>query len=351
VNAPLFVTVAAVNYLAFVLTLERSLRRHMAGSRLYALITDASPMLLERIRGKFGSRIEFIGTHNVDGAELDSMRNYYSILEFNSACKIWALDHVLKTEQNRDCIFLDPDTYVLNSIDAAPAANSFDIALTAHALHPYPNDGELPSELELALAGHINGGFIQARNTPESRMMIEWLLPHTRFNWFVAPTYGMYADQQWLGLLPLFFDKSAGLLKDPGVNIAYWNLHERPLRSINGQITVVGGADTHPARLFHFSGFSAPSNGRLTLHSNRRFEQTTEIVLGELMNAYEQDLGDQVNAVRPMNLSGDLGFSSKPLITRMKLAQHRWGIHHRELDPPGPLGRLARKLDGFLKRA
>ena len=40
----------------------------------------------------------------------------------------------------------------------------------------------------------------------------------------------MFTDQRWVDFMPSLF--SHHLLKDPGYNVAYWNLHERPLTAL-----------------------------------------------------------------------------------------------------------------------
>src|ERR1017187_7472506 len=43
----------------------------------------------------------------------------------------------------------------------------------------------------------------------------------------------MFVDQKWINLAPCFFE-NVKILKQPGCNMAFWNLHERHLSSEGG---------------------------------------------------------------------------------------------------------------------
>jgi hypothetical protein len=227
-------------------------------------------------------------------------------------------------------------------------AHGRDIVVTPHATRPYPDDGELPTDTELAASGYVNGGFIYVRNSKPSVAVLDWLIRQTRYRWFVAPTFGMYADQHWLSMLLFLFEETAGLLRNSAVNIAYWNLHERPLHDV-GDMIMVGADVPQRALLFHFSGFPTPSGGRLSKHSRRRFDAATERALAGLIKTYEQLLNTERDRVARAGVSGDLGFSQKPLTARMRLAQTHWGNRLTEFAPTaGRFSRLGNALDRLL---
>ena len=65
----------------------------------------------------------------------------------------------------------------------------------------------------------------------------------------------IYVDQRWLDLLVPSCDAIA-VLRDPGLNVAYWNLHERKLEVDHKNAWTV---NDHPVKFFHFSGFDRNS--------------------------------------------------------------------------------------------
>ena len=74
----------------------------------------------------------------------------------------------------------------------------------------------------------------------------------------------MFTDQRVVDFVPAFFEPS--ILKDPGYNVAYWNLHGR-------EVTADGPAlrrEQAPLRFFHFSGFDIRSPWLLSRNQGNR---------------------------------------------------------------------------------
>ena len=62
-------------------------------------------------------------------------------------------------------------------------------------------------------------------------------------------TEGIFVDQKWINLFPCFSD-DIRILRLPGCNMAYWNLHERKLsKSVDGWLV----NDLSRLMFFHFS--------------------------------------------------------------------------------------------------
>jgi len=72
---------------------------------------------------------------------------------------------------------------------------------------------------------------------------------------YYEPQSGLAVDQKWVDLAPAFFP-SLRILHDPGLNVAFWNLHERKISTVEGRHFV---NDEHPLRFIHFSSFSENS--------------------------------------------------------------------------------------------
>ena len=65
----------------------------------------------------------------------------------------------------------------------------------------------------------------------------------------VAPESGLFVDQRWVDFVPTLFEHH--IVRDPGCNVATWNLATRRVEWSNGRYLVNG----LPLRFFHFSGF------------------------------------------------------------------------------------------------
>ena len=342
-------TIATASYLPFVALMQESVRRNVKVVSFSVLVTDAVPEDLNKIRARFPEDVVFVCCDDIPRPELSRMRKYYNVLEFNSACKVIMLDYQLR-EGKKDVLFLDPDIYACSDFSSFFTHCRKDILLTPHALAPYPEDGHGPTDMELAVAGQINGGVIYFRDSSISREAAAWLAKKAEFFWFVAPLYGMYADQQWLSLLPYYFPGATEVSRDTALNISYFNLHERQLdRSAAGSMLV----DNKPAALFHFSGFAVPSNGKMTCHTDRRFSRSNESVLSDLVRVYEQSFLNCRNLLQ--DCTGQLGFANQSLEYRMALAAQYSGRSYSPLfvceDKASSLAhKLKRKFLSLFKR-
>ena len=75
---------------------------------------------------------------------------------------------------------------------------------------------------------------------------------------------GLFVDQRWVDLAPGLFDNIL-ILRDPGLNVAYWNIHARSIRR-HGKTFLVRGQSLY---FFHFSGFDPQNPQALSRHQNR----------------------------------------------------------------------------------
>jgi hypothetical protein len=316
-------TVSTISYLHQVDVLFSHAKRIHPELKPTVLIADCSPKALEPVRKALGPEIDVLCTADLEFDFLEGMRSYYSALEYCSALKVLGSAYILRNEDN--CLFLDPDMVILESLTDAVINQPGEIVACCHSFSTYPNDGESPDDLELCLSGHLNGGVFMTRRGEQGNVALDWLVEKTKNRWFVAPELGMYADQQWLSALPYFFRDRTTVVSDPSVNVAYWNLHERPLR-LNSLGMVITLANGNPLRLMHFSGFSLPSNGRISKHTNRRFDLDTEAILRAMIYEYESTLIDSRSRFK--HLSGDLKFCNLPLQKRIRIASDIWKDPH-----------------------
>ena len=67
---------------------------------------------------------------------------------------------------------------------------------------------------------------------------------------------GLFVDQRWMDFAPAFLP-GAVILRDPGYNVAYWNLAHRRIAGGGRRLARPrrAGGDDVPLRFFHFSGY------------------------------------------------------------------------------------------------
>lgn len=253
-------TVAAKNHWSFARVLAQSLRRHHPDVPLFVLLSDD-------VDGCFDPEAEPFTV--LDLAEVgipDLLRACFRCdrMQLAVTSKLYLLSHLLE-RGFESVIFLDPDILVLGDLGELFAlARQHPVVLTPHLLAPLSGAGNVERELNILQSGVYNGGLVGVSAGPTARAFLAWwrdrVCAHCRHD--VAE--GVYYDQRWLDLAPVFF-RGLYTLRDPGYNVAYWNLPERALGMDGTSVTVNG----RPCRFFHFSGFDPDAPNGVTCYRPR----------------------------------------------------------------------------------
>ncbi len=94
---------------------------------------------------------------------------------------------------------------------------------------PIPDDGELQDDMEFVRAGFINNGCCAMKRGACLEPVLDWLESRAERFCFVCPEINLYNQQTWLSFFPWYFADRVCVVRDPGVNVAYWNLYERKI--------------------------------------------------------------------------------------------------------------------------
>jgi hypothetical protein len=184
-------------------------------------------------------------------------------------------------------IYFDADVFVYADLGAIfETLASVSIALTPHMTEPLPEDDRLPRDFTILRAGAFNLGFIGVRDTPETRRFLDWWAARESRYGYVDPLYGWGGDQKWCDMVPALFDGVA-VLKNPGYNVAYWNLPSRPLSQAQGRWF----AGNEPLVFFHFSGFDPRRPGMLSKFQDR-IDPSHDPLLSQLLSRYAATLSN-----------------------------------------------------------
>jgi hypothetical protein len=184
-------------------------------------------------------------------------------------------------------VFLDADILVTG--DLGPFLRRLrerPITLSPHRL----GLGDVDGELRILCAGVYNGGVVGVSASAEADRFLDWFAERLAPACQVAPEQGLHGDQRWLDLAPGFFPGCA-IDRDPGINVAYWNLDERPVRTTGAGAGLTFEAGGAPGRLVHYSGYEPDRPQQVT-----RYRPGLRVSdLGEaapLFHAYERLLLD-----------------------------------------------------------
>lgn len=257
-------TIVSPNYLAYARTVSASYLAQHPGHRFFVLIVADLP-LEDRT---FFEGDEFTPVMLVeiglDDVRCEAMK--YDILELNTNVKPTFMKYLIRTFNLENLIYLDPDIFVYSPLTPVFEALSGGAAatLTPHMTAPV-DDGKLPGEQEMLYNGTYNLGFIAVRKCEESWRLLNWWERRCLDLGFSEGRTGLFVDQKWINLAPGMFEK-VGILRHPGCNMAYWNLHERSLEEAADSYVVNGWA-----RLcfFHFSGIVLNDPAVLSKNTNR----------------------------------------------------------------------------------
>ncbi len=259
-------TVISPNYLAFARDLAASYLEHHPGHRFFVLIvadlTDRSLFA--------GELFEPVLLSEIGLADLRGAAMKYDILELNTNVKPAFLEYLFRTHPLEQLVYLDPDIWVYAPLEPVFAALSrgSSAVLTPHLTTPLADDF-LPSEQDHLYNGTYNLGFVAFRRCREADRMLAWWNERCLTLGFSEGRTGLFVDQKWMNLAPGLFEDVA-ILRDAGCNMAYWNLHERTLRSTDAGLQVDNpNGPAVPLRFFHFSGIDLKDEYGLSRNTNR----------------------------------------------------------------------------------
>ncbi len=239
----------ASNYSAMAEVLARSFLDHHPGSTFTVLVVDDGEC--ELVDGVDVARLADL---DIDPAAVDVMRSIYDVMEFSTSVKASFLRLLLDrgaTTGSDDVVacYLDPDIVVHAPFDDRVAeARDHGLVLTPHVLTPIPRDGKHVKEGTIMQSGMFNCGFLAVG--AGGRGFLDWWDVRLRFDAVVDFERSHFTDQRWVDWVPSLFDHH--VCRDPGMNVAWWNVHERHVELDDRGAPRVGG---EPVRFVHFSGY------------------------------------------------------------------------------------------------
>jgi hypothetical protein len=255
-------TICCNNYFAYALVLARSFLRHHPGGRFFIGLADRRSTQLAY---PSDPRIRIIAADELGIPAFDAFAFKYDILEFNTAIKPYLLEYVFRREGVRRLLYLDPDILVLDSLmPLFDRLSNVPMVLTPHLTRPYTDDRH-PQEVDIMRSGTFNLGFIGLAAHEQTWAFLSWWQQRLYNNGCTREVEkGYFTDQKWIDFVPSFFPLHT-VLREPGYNAAYWNLHERTITERDGRFLANG----EPLRFFHFSGVDVQDLDGVSKHQNR----------------------------------------------------------------------------------
>jgi len=262
-----------------------SLRRLHPDWVLWAVITDKEPEGF-----KFDLNLEpfdkVLTAEQLLGNQTESWLFGLDIVEACTGIKGRAINYILENSSAQFVIYFDPDIAVYNTM--APVLKyleSFSIVLTPHQIEPENRSDDraiCDNEIGSLKWGVFNLGFLAVNNSFEARRFVHWWADRLDRWCHDNVAQGLFVDQKWCNLIPCFFNNVL-ILRDPGYNVASWNLSQRKLSVCSSGMILVNGK---PLRFFHFTKLG-PIGEAMTA----RYAKDNTIVY-ELWHAYKRWIAD-----------------------------------------------------------
>jgi hypothetical protein len=240
-------TIVARNYLALALTLADSVAQIHPEAKMTIVIADDLDGLEPADR-----RYVLVPAREFLGSEFDDLAFRYDVTEFCTAVKPFVFGRLLAVD-GEPVFYLDPDMRLYGRLDPVlDFLGHREIVLTPHLLELQQIEDRAYPEFLHLWTGIFNLGFCALKGGARSRDFVGWWTERLRRYCYADRHDGLHTDQKWVDYAPVFFGDALGILRHRGVNVAYWNIDERPLvRDADGDIR----AGPDPLLLFHFSGF------------------------------------------------------------------------------------------------
>lgn len=318
-------TACSANYLVKALAMCLSvLEQHPDDIDIVVLLVDRKrPVTLNH------PRVRLLWAEDLGVPDFLACAFKYNIIELNTALKPFTALYLL--DRYRKVIYLDPDVCMFSRLDTVlDAFDGASVLFTPHALSPYEGNGR-PTDQDLLRFGAFNLGFFAVCDTPNSRALLAWWHRQCQTHCYYEPQMGLGVDQKWIDLAPSFFE-GVRILKHPGLNVAFWNLHEREL-SCTASAWLVN--QQTPLVFIHFSSF-VESDASAVADKQTRYAPGSRADFSAAAQIYRQHLR---SAQGMASLETDYGFATfddgrsiSPMLRRM-YAVHREDFFSECSDP------------------
>lgn len=278
------------SYLNRARVLYQSLRRFHPDWELVALVTDVPPpgFVFDPANEPFD---RLVLAQDLGIPDFKSWLFRHDVIEVCTAVKGPFLHQACSSGADI-AIYLDPDTALLNTLDPLiDWLGDHEILLTPHLIDPNEDRlSILDNDLSASRTGIFNLGFVAIRTTGEGARFAKWWNDRLLEFCYDDIPNGIFVDQRWCDHVPALFDK-VKVVRDPGYNIASWNLSTRKVAiGKDGQVMVNGD---HPLRFWHFTKLGPTGDVMTKKYAGDNYP------VYEIWNWYKRQVGEATDPTIP----------------------------------------------------
>lgn len=287
-------TIVTKSYLPQARTLGDSIRRFHPDLGFHVLLADETG----GPAGLTHERYPVTEARDIGIPAFLDMAFKYDLVEFCTAIKPFAFEHLFDRFGYQRIIYFDPDISVYADLRVIlDLLHDHFVVLTPHITQLDGADGGTKPDDHFLRCGVFNLGFMGLNASPKGRSLLSWWKAKTRFMGYADFADGLYVDQKWADFIPCFDDTGVCIARHPGFNVAHWNMHQRTLSKDQDQYLVNG----QPLVFFHYSGFD-PRNpdeitrphgrGPVTLQGRPEYQELFEDYRGRLLGNQAHSVAD-----------------------------------------------------------
>ena len=242
-----FCTVATWSHLRMARILAASLQQAGNLEILHVLIPDAEKNEVPPDE----EGITYHGLDEVRGDFPELMPYYYDEFELCNGLRPFFLS-LLFRQGHRQVVYLDSDIYVTASFEPIwKEVQPYSLLITPHQLNPPALNLSYTNEIAVVDQGVYNSGFSAWNLGTETEQILRWMCERFPLYVFVNRKRFMFGDQKLYPLIENYFPDRVKIFRQPWLNIAFWNSHERNVEVKGGSFRCGG----EPALFFHLSGY------------------------------------------------------------------------------------------------
>jgi hypothetical protein len=237
-------TICAKNYMAQAKTLGDSVKKFHPECDFTILLSD------ELDGYDLNSNYPVVESKTIGIKDFELMAFKYDVIEFSTAIKPYFIQNLFDAGYEK-VLYVDPDMVIYSKLDFVfEHLDKYDAVLTPHLLKPYIQYDGATSEEELLFVGIYNLGFFGVKNSSTGQHITKWWMQKLADQCYADKEDALHVDQRWMDFLPSLYTEQTLITRHPGINLAFWNFHERELSKVADEYKV----DGQDLAILHYSG-------------------------------------------------------------------------------------------------
>ena len=253
-------TSITLNYLPKAKILAKTLKQFHPDWQFHLLVSDKIPQPKHALFEEELSQPCFDKVVYAEDLPIENIKGWifrHTVVEICTAVKGPYLQ-VLADEGHEKIMYIDPDIAIFNSLSPLEEwMNDYGILLAPHLLDYTDNTQSIQDNEIMGTMRHgtFNLGFLGINSSKrDGRRFVDWWSSRLRNYCYADYERGLFTDQKWVDLAPSYFENLL-ILRDPGYDVASWNLDCREITfSPEGQLRV---NKKYPLRFYHFTGYDS----------------------------------------------------------------------------------------------